>query len=249
MTVAEEHQISQPEHEACNAMTKSEDSDDIFIRATIGWSVVTGAGFRCSAESIKGLRYDAARGGMVGAQGLARLARFVWLMGASDDWRTNGRSFDELCRALDTHIREQIVPKCEPTRHPFLPDMTGRGWRADLGVQEADETQLNRFTTWITKVAAFGALSYFAFIYLGDTISKITERGSWNGHGESSTDGWMKAMVRQRQQMAVKSAQRRRGIEKRATAIQRRWRDRAYAPPRGAMYLRDLAGAGVLAEA
>ena len=223
--------------------------DSICIRPAIDPSLVTGEGLRISAGQIKGLRYDVRTFHLVGAQGLARLARFVCLMGASDEWRTAGRTFHQLCATLDTHILERIVPKCEPTRHPFLPDVTGRGWRADLGVQPADETQIDRFTTWMTKVAACGALSWLDWGYVTSAINKLTERSSWNGHGVSTTDGWMKAMARDRTRMALACAKRRRHIDKRATSIQRRWRDRAYAPPRGCMYRRDLAGAGVVVGA
>ena len=222
-----------------------EDGQVILLRTTIDPAVVTGRVLRISAGEVKGLRHDVGRG-FVGAQWHARLARFVWLMGASDEWRTAGRTFEELCATLDTHILERIVPKCEPTRHPFLPDVTGRGWRADLGVQPADETQINRFTTWMTKVAALGALSWLDWGYVSASINGITERSKWNGHGASTTDCWMKAMARDRTRMALACATRRCRIEKRATAIQKAWRDHAYAAPSGCMLLKDRAGAGVV---
>ena len=172
------------------------DERSFCIRPTIDPSVVTGPGLRVSAGATKGLRYDIARG-FVGAQGHARLARFVWLMGASDEWRTAGRSFEELCATLDMHIGDRILPKCEPTR-PFLPDATGRGWRADLGVQPADDTQIDRFTKWMTRVAALGAVSWLDWASVTATINEVTEHRNWNGHGASTTDGWMKAMARDR---------------------------------------------------
>ena len=169
------------------------------IRPIISSSVLTGHDFSNSAASIKGLKYDAESGCYVGAQGLARLARFVWLMGASDVWRTNSRTFDELCQAIDTHINERIVPMCDP-RQPFLPSVTGVGWRADLGKQDVNETQENRFTTWLTKVAAFGALDVVSFYDFGKTMSQMTESRSWINHGKTTTTAWMKAMVEQRKQ-------------------------------------------------
>ena len=100
--------------------------------------------------------------GTCSARGLARISRFAWMMGARAKWSTDGMSFKDLCSALDTHILEHILPKCEP-RYVFLPDVTGDGWRPDLGIQSPTKPQMARFTTWMTMVAA-GALSGMALL-------------------------------------------------------------------------------------
>ena len=142
------------------AMSDSQSRKRGRTTAMIHASCVTGATLSDAAASVKDLamRVD----GTCSARGLARISRFAWMMGARAKWSTDGMSFKDLCSALDTHILEHILPKCEP-RYVFLPDVTGDGWRPDLGIQSPTKPQMARFTTWMTMVAA-GALSGMALL-------------------------------------------------------------------------------------
>jgi hypothetical protein len=53
------------------------------------------------------------------------------------------RSFDTLLTLIDRHLVDAIIPKCNP-KYLWLPDLTGKGWRSDLGIPRGD-----RFTLWL----------------------------------------------------------------------------------------------------
>ena len=215
-------------------------------RPIVALSAVTGQRLRLAASGVGELRMDWDVGTLVGAKGLATLARFAWLMGASDHWRTKGRTFDQLCHAVDSHLLERVLPKCEPS-HAYLPDVTARGWRPDLGLQPPSRGRERRFTMWLTNVAVEGAL-YQPRCWTDDLTSAIEVQSTRHAMAHPvwprSEHEWMKAMARARTRKALACADLGRALDGRATSIQRAWRDRAYAPPSGCMYRRDLAGAG-----
>ena len=220
-------------------------------RPTIALAAVTGPALRLAASGVGELRMDWGQGTLVGDKGLATLARFAWLMGASDQWRTKGRTFDQLCHAVDSHLLERVLPKCEPS-HAYLPDVTARGWRPDLGLQPPSRSKERRFTMWLTNVAVEGALS--APRCWTDDLTMAIEVHSTRlavvcPVAPRSEDEWMRQMARARTRRALACVDLGRALDRHATCIQRAWRDRAYAAPRGCMYRRDLAGAGVVVGA
>ena len=211
-----------------------EENDIIHIPLSIGPSWVTGRHLRNCAGELKGLRHD---GGTVsGARGLAKLARFAFLMGATPQWKTQGRSFEELCACIDRHITEVILPKCKSS-HPWLPDVTGQGWRPDLGVRAE-----NRFTAWLTQVAILGAINFLSWTWLTSVIESVTDPKEWrfDGSNETNADRCMRhiATTRTNQQLRALAMYRKR--ENKIQKIQRAWRAKAYSAT-GCMRMRDVA--------
>ena len=215
-------------------------------RPIVALSAVTGQALRLAASGVGDLSMDWDKGTLVGAKGLATLARFAWLMGASDHWRTKGRTFDQLCHAVDSHLLERVLPKCEPS-HAYLPDVTARGWRPDLGLQPPSRSRERRFTMWLTNVAVEGALSAPRW-WTDDLTMAIevqsTRRAVPHPVPPRSVDEWMRQMARARTRRALACVDLGRALDSHATLLQRAWRDRAYSPPNGCMFRRDLAGAG-----
>jgi len=213
---------------------KKEENASFDITPSIDTSWVTGEHLRNCAGELKGLRHDG--GTVTGAKGLSKLARFAFLMGATPQWKTQGRSFEELCACIDRHITEVIVPKCESS-HPWLPDVTGQGWRPDLGV-----CQTARFTAWLEEVAILGAVNFLNWTWLTSVIESVTDPKEWrfDGSNETNADRCMRqiASMRLGQQMRALIMYRKR--EKRIQTIQHAWRAKAYSA-NGCMRLRDVA--------
>ena len=217
------------------------DSEQHTITAIIHASCITGKQLMDAAASVKDLamRFDATGRQTCSPRGLARISRFAWMLGARDKWSTDGMSFEDLCSTLDTHILKHILPKCEP-RYVFLPNVTGDGWRPDLGVQSPIKTQMDRFTTWMTMVAAGGGVRYLEWRCLTDVINHLTDRANWNTIGATTVRAWMQCMERDRKELTRACAKDVDRANEQATAIQRAWCKKAYAAPRGCMYRQSL---------
>ena len=87
-----------------------------------------------------------------------KLARFAYLMGASDSWKWPGRAY-EVGLAIEHHVLRVILPQCDPTT-PWLPDESGTTWRLDLGVPLPCATREARLTAWLTQVAVRGQMDF-----------------------------------------------------------------------------------------
>jgi hypothetical protein len=58
----------------------------------------------------------------------------------------------------------------------WLPDLTGKGWRSDLGIPRGD-----RFTLWLYKVALFGRARENAWAFPVQLVKTVTYRQYWRG--------------------------------------------------------------------
>ena len=172
-------------------------------------------------------------GTVTGARGLAKLARFAFLMGATPQWKTQGRSFEELCACIDRHITEVILPKCESS-HPWLPDVTGQGWRPDLGVRAE-----NRFTAWLTQVAILGAINFLNWTWLTSVIESVTNPKEWRVD-DSNADKCMRHIATTRTNQLLRATVIGRKRETTVQKLQRVWRAKAYSV-HGCMHMRDVA--------
>ena len=217
------------------------DSEQHTITAIIHASCITGKQLMDAAASVKDLamRFDATGRQTCSPRGLARISRFAWMLGARDKWCTDGMNFDQLCSVINTHILDHILPKCE-SRFVFLPDVTGDGWRADLGVQSPTKTQMARFTTWMTSVAVCGTVPYLEWAFLTSVINSRTERANWNAVGASTVHAWMQCMARDRKRLTRVCAKAVDRAVKQATVIQNAWCKKAYAAPDGSMFKRTM---------
>ena len=135
---------------------------------TISPSTVTGEALRSIARELIPWR-----DGIPNSECLNRLSRLAFLMGASESRTTRNRSFDTLLTLIDRHLVDTIIPKCNP-KYLWLPDLTGKGWRSDLGIPRGD-----RFTLWLYKVALFGHARELDWAFPTQLVKTVTYRQYW----------------------------------------------------------------------
>lgn len=165
-----------------------------------------------------------------------KLARFAYLIGASDSWTWPGRAY-EVGLAIEHHVLRVILPLCDPAT-PWLPDESGTTWRLDLGVPEPCDTRKTRFTAWLTQVAVRGRMIYPEWSHgcVACMAAMACERQRYWDMVELEQDGRcslddddMANLEHSRRQRLWASRALVRRVARAMCRVQRRWRQRLFA--------------------